>query len=298
MVSVVARFLSTRLRCSVPPSITALLCLVVLSACSREPAPEPDTIYGRGGETLWIDVADGRLKSEVYATTSRSEHPLLVVVLHGDVYNPTPSYQYAFAQALTRGFDAPALPSHVRARFTNAPRTEDVVAVGLLRPGYTDNAGDRSAGERGRARGDNFTPTVVDAIADAVERLDQTFAARGVVLVGHSGGATIAANVLGRRPGVADAALLVACGCGPTRSLQPLDLAPNVRRDVVVRLLAGAEDETVPPEYSRTYAAALQRRGVDAEVTIVPGLGHNIMFQPVVFAALERLLSLPAFAGG
>jgi pimeloyl-ACP methyl ester carboxylesterase len=279
-------------------SITALSCLVVLSACSREPAPEPDAIYGRGGETLWIEVADGRLKSKVYATTSRSEQPLLVVVLHGDLYNPTPSYQYAFAQALARGFDAPALPAHVRARFTNPPRIDDVVAVGLLRPGYTDNAGDRSAGERGRARGDNFTPMVVDAIADAVEQLHKTFTARGVVLVGHSGGATIAANILGRRPDVADAALLVACGCGPTRSLQPLDLAPGVRRDVVVRLLVGSEDETTPPDQSRTYATTLQRHGVDAEMTVVPGLGHNIMFQPVIFAALERLLSRPVFAGG
>ena len=279
-------------------STAALLCVVLGSACSREPALEPDAIHGRGGETLWLDVAGGRLKSEVYTTPRRSEHPLLVVVLHGDLYNPTPSYQYAFAQALTHGFDAPALPERVRARFAGALRIDDIVAVGILRPGYTDNAGDRSAGRRGDARGDNFTPEVVDAVADAAQNLERRFAARAVILVGHSGGATIAANVLGRRPDVADAALLVACGCGPTRSLQPIDLVPDVQRDVVVRLLVGAEDDTTPPEHSRTYATALQRRGVDAQVTVVPGLGHNIMFQPVVFAALERLLSSSAFVGG
>jgi pimeloyl-ACP methyl ester carboxylesterase len=261
----------------------------------REQTPVPDQIYGRGGETLWIDVANGRLKAESYATRNRSEHPILVVVLHGDLFNPTPSYQYAFAQALTDGFDAPALPDAVRKRFGDAPPIDDVAAVGILRPGYTDNAGDRSDGERGDARGDNFTPAVVDAIAAAVESLERKFSARAVALVGHSGGATIAANVLGRHPDVADGALLVACGCGPTRSLQPMDLAPGVRRDVIVRMVVGADDETTPPQQSRDYASALQQRGIDASVVVAPGLGHNIMFQPIVFGVLEQLLSMPAF---
>ena len=265
-----------------------VLCGVLLTACSQ---PEADSIFGRGGTTQWIDVPQGRLKADVYSTTRLSARPVLVVVLHGDLFNPTPSYQYAFAQALTQGFDAPVMPDRVRARLGRHPDVADVVAAGLLRPGYTDNAGDLSDGERGDARGDNFTAEVTGAVATAVRTLKQRYMARRVVLVGHSGGATIAAIVLGRHPEVADAALLVACGCGATRSLQPLDFVSGVRRGIIVRLLVGEQDEVTPAELSQRYAVALQKRGVDARVTVLPGLGHNIMFTQPVFAEIASLLN-------
>jgi pimeloyl-ACP methyl ester carboxylesterase len=267
-----------------------VLCGVLLAGCGRS---EADSIFGRGGETQWIDVPEGRLKTSVYSTTSLSARPVLVIVLHGDLFNPTPSYQYAFAQALTQGFDAPAVPDRVRARLGEHPDVHDVVAAGLLRPGYTDNAGDQSDGDRGDARGDNFTADVTDAVAAAIRTLKERYKARRVVMVGHSGGATITAIVLGRHPGLADAALLVACGCGATRSLQPLDFVSKVRRDIVVRLLVGDQDEVTPPELSQRYAGALQKRGVDAQVVILPGLGHNVMFTRPVFTEVARLLNEP-----
>ena len=268
-------------------AILFVLCVTVLGCRSRSGA---DTAFGRGGEVQWIEVPDGRLKAEVYSSTPLSARPVLVIVLHGDLFNPTPSYQYAFAQALTQGFDAPAMPDRVRARLGVHPHLDDVVAAGLLRPGYVDNTGDRSDGDRGDARGDNYTAEVTSDIARAVRALKERFMARRVVFVGHSGGATIAALVLGQHPDLADAALLVACGCGPTRSLQPLDLASGVRRDVIVRLLVGKEDEVTPPDLSLRYAEVLQKRGVDAQLTVLPGLGHNIMLTQPVFTEAARLL--------
>ncbi len=101
----------------------------------------------------------------------------------------------------------------------------------------------------GMAVGDNYTPEVVDAVATVARRLESMHDASAVVLVGHSGGGTIAANVLGRHPDVADAALLVGCGCDPeawrarmraqqpnsiwderTASLMPLSLVGGVAR--------------------------------------------------------------------
>ena len=267
---------------------TLVLWSVLLAGCSQ---PEADPIFGRGGKTQWIGVPQGRLKADVYSTTPLSARPVLVIVLHGDLFNPTPSYQYAFAQALTQGFDAPVMPDSVRARLDRHPDVDDVVAAGLLRPGYTDNAGDLSDGERGDARGDNFTAEVTDAVAAAIRTLKERYMARRVVMVGHSGGAAIAAIVLGRHPQVADAALLVACGCGATRSLQPLDFVSGVRRGITVRLLVGEQDEVTPAELSHRYAAVLQKRGLDAQVTVLPGLGHNIMFTQPVFAEIASLLS-------
>jgi pimeloyl-ACP methyl ester carboxylesterase len=266
------------------------LCAVLLTACSR---PQADSIFGRGGKAQWIDVPEGRLKAQVYSTTPLSARPTLVIVLHGDVFNPTPSYQYAFAQALTQGFEAPAMPGRVRARLGTHPDVRDVVAAGLLRPGYTDNAGDRSDGTRGEARGDNYTAEVTDAIATAVRALKHQFMPRRVVLAGHSGGATIAAIVLGRHPDLADAALLVGCGCGVTRSLQPLDVTARVRRDVTVRLLVGEDDDVTPPDLSVRYGNVLARQGVDAQVSVLPGLGHNIMFTRPVFTEMASLLDHP-----
>ncbi|MGH9240229.1 MAG: alpha/beta hydrolase [Vicinamibacterales bacterium] len=263
------------------------LCGLFVAGCSMSAA---DPIYGRNGETQWIDVLQGKLKAEVYSARPLSARPTLVIVLHGDLFDPTPSYQYAFAQALTQGFDAPVMPDGVRARLGKHERVADVVAAGFLRPGYTDNVGDRSDGERGDARGDNFTADVTDAVAMGVRTLKERFRARRVILVGHSGGATIAAIVLGRYPDVADAALLVACGCGATRSLQPLDFASGIRQGITVRLLVGDHDEVTPPDLSHRYSGVLRKRGVDAEVTVLPGLGHNIMFTSPVFAEAARLL--------
>lgn len=260
----------------------------ILLACGS--GPDADSIFGRGGEAQWIDVSGGRLKTEVYSSPRLSAHPVLVVVLHGDLFNPTPSYQYAFAQALTQGFDAPEMPERVRARLGVRPHVEDVVAAGLLRPGYADNAGDRSDGNRGDAGGDNYTVDVTNDVATAIRVLKERFMARRVVLAGHSGGATIAALVLGQHPDLADAALLVACGCGATQSLQPLDLASAIRRDVTVRLLVGQDDDVTPPDVSIRYAEVLRKRGADAQVTVLPGLGHNIMFTEPVFTEVARLL--------
>jgi pimeloyl-ACP methyl ester carboxylesterase len=272
---------------SVHHSGLLVLCCVLAAGCST---PAGDPIYGRNGETQWIDVPQGKLKAEVYTAAPLSARPLLVVVLHGDLFDPTPSYQYAFAQALTQGFDAPVMPDGVRARLGTHERVDDVVAAGLLRPGYTDNAGDRSDGDRGDARGDNFTTDVTDAVATGVRTLKERFKARRVILVGHSGGGTIAAIVLGRHRDVADAALLVGCGCGTTRSLQPLDFASGIRQGITVRLLVGDHDEVTPPDVSRRYADVLRKRGVDVQVTALPGLGHNIMFTAPVFAEAARLL--------
>jgi predicted esterase len=286
-----------------------LLLSCVMVACSRPARPTPDAADGRGGEKAWIAVSEGRLKTEAYSGAQLTANPTLLVILHGDLPDPTPSYQYAFAQVVTQGIEAPLLPQNVRARLAGWKPLVDVVAVGVLRPGYIDNAGDRSDGDMGHAAGDNFTPEVIDAIAHAIDSLKERFAARHVIIVGHSGGAAIAADVLGRHPASADAALLVACGCdpdggrarmrqirgspiwkGPTRSLQPLDLVPKIRHGVVVRLVVGEKDDVALPEPSQRYADALRARGIDADITIVPSLGHNILLTQPALAALADLV--------
>jgi len=60
-----------------------VLCCVLLAGCGRS---ESDSIFGRGGKTQWIAVPEGRLKADVYSTTTLNAHPVLVIVLHGPVH--------------------------------------------------------------------------------------------------------------------------------------------------------------------------------------------------------------------
>lgn len=164
-------------RFSVQPAIPVCIAVVsglLISACAREPESTPDPIFGRGGRTQWVEVADGRLKTEIYTTAPLSAHPTLLVVLHGDLPNPRPSYQYALAPAVTQGIEAPMMPEAVRIRLAKSIQVADVVAAGVLRPGYTDGKGDRSDGDMGEAVGDNYTPEVTDAIVDDCAQIESS----------------------------------------------------------------------------------------------------------------------------
>ena len=278
----------------------------------------PDTTSQIGGTTLWLDVAQGRVKAQVFAKEQVSDRPILVLILHGDIPDPRPDYQYLVAKAITLGWpDAPERSAELRAALGSDWHGDDVVAAGILRPGYADPSGDRSSGDMGRAIADNYTPEVVDAIASAVRQLREVYNARSVVLVGHSGGGAIVADILGRHPDVAEGALLVGCGCDPegwrsrmraqnpgpiwdepNPSIMPLSLVGQVSREAVVRLVVGAADDVVLPEDSRKYTEALQQRGVDARLTIEPGLGHNILVTAVAFRELGLLVQALAVDGG
>jgi poly(3-hydroxybutyrate) depolymerase len=179
-------------------TIASLFCCIAsLAACqpsTNQGSANAPTQASPDAETLWLRANGLRLKINVYRSAKLSSHPILIVVLHGDSPFKPPSYQYAFARKA-------------------AMKMDDVVVAALLRPGYADDTGDRSQGERGRTTGDNYTPEVVDAVAQAIDQLKAKFHPAGTVLVGHSGGAAITGNVLGRWPSEVNAGFLVACPC-------------------------------------------------------------------------------------
>jgi pimeloyl-ACP methyl ester carboxylesterase len=182
-------------------------------------SPQPQWTEHDGGVTRWIDVPAGRLKTRVYTQPTASGSPVLVLVLHGDLPDPPPSYQYEFAKVIV----------------DKANALTGIVAAGVLRPGYADPTGDRSSGDMGGAVADNYTPEVVDAVARAARELAKEYDAGAIVLVGHSGGAAIAANVLGRHPDVARGAVLVGCGCDPNGWRKRQRSGPATRRSAKPR---------------------------------------------------------------
>lgn len=241
-------------------------------------------------ETVWLQANGLRLKTKIYRGTKLSEHPILILVLHGDSPFAPPSYQYAFARQASEKMD-------------------DVVVAALLRPGYKDDAGDQSQGVRGKTTGDNYTPEVVDAVAQVIEQLKARFHPAATILAGHSGGAAITGNVLGRWPAAVNGALMVSCPCDlvawrrhmlkmqmnpiwlePVKSLSPVDLTDRVRPSVAVRMLVGAEDPVAPPELTQEYASALRKHGDNVTVTVLPGLKHDILLERPSFEALQSLI--------
>jgi pimeloyl-ACP methyl ester carboxylesterase len=265
--------------------LAAAILALAATAATAQPPPPP------AGQTVWVDIPAGRLKTRVFQSAKLSEHPVLVVLVHGDIPSPRQGL-YELAQAI-------------------AGLTDDVVAAGVLRPGYQDAQGETSSGKLGYAIGDNYTPEVVDAVDAAVRRLKAGYRPRRVVIIGHSGGGAISADLLGRHPGDVDAAVLLSCGCNPTEfmerwvrehpvfprnlpnpSLLPLDLAPKVSPKTRVRMVIGDKDDVVRLVDSQAYAKALQAHGVDAKLAIAPGAGHNDIFlAPETLAAINEILA-------
>jgi pimeloyl-ACP methyl ester carboxylesterase len=271
--------------------LLAALCAVAVAA----PAPADPDAPGPAGVTEWTTTPAGRLKAQVFVSPEAGDHPILIVVLHGDAPFSKPSYQYAFAR--------------------RAARAGDVVAAAILRPGYSDPSGDASSGERGLTTGDNYTRDRIDMIAGAIGELQRRRHARAVVLAGHSGGAAISADLLAVHPELARAALLVSCPCDvatwrahmksvqkvaiwdrPVSSLSPQDLASEVPKDDHVRMMVGAADAVAPPGLTRAYAAALSGRGVDVAVVELPGKEHEIFLEPAVQDELRVLVAVVAAA--
>jgi pimeloyl-ACP methyl ester carboxylesterase len=263
--------------------------------------PSGPTAASSLGETLWLTVNGLRLKTKIHESAKGNEHPVLVVVLHGDapglVLTPLPSraysrpsYQYRFALEASQKID-------------------NVVVAAILRPGHTDDTGEHSEGRKGMSVGDNYTPEVVDAVAGAIDQLKMKFHPAASVLVGHSGGAAITGDVIGRWPSEVNGALLVSCPCDvgswrmhmfkkqvfpmwlwPVKSLSPLALADKVAPSIHVRMVVGSKDDVTPVNLTEEYAEALRKRGDDVQVTIAPGLPHMMLLEPVAYEQLKELV--------
>ena len=238
----------------------------------------------------WVQGGPYRLKVAISKSPTQTDAPTLVVVLHGDSPFAKPDYQDRFAAAVARAHS-------------------NTVVAAILRPGYTDPAGRTSDGERGQTTGDNWNAQNTDALAAAIATLRDQFHSPRLVLVGHSGGAALSANILARHPGLAQAALLVSCPCdvpswrahmlrkagfegfrGDIQTLSPLALVDGLSPKVRIQLIVGEQDDVAPPALTQAYAAALQKRGIAAATQVLSGEGHDILLRPEVLKALGPLL--------
>lgn len=252
---------------------------------SEAPAVEYHARRAEGGEIVGREF--GFLVDKQPFWRSVAKRPL-IVVLHGDAPFRNPGYQYAFASMLEK-----AVPG--------------VVIDALLRPGYSDPYGLKSDGDRGFATGENYTAEVVSDIAKSIDRTTNNYTFSSVFLVGHSGGAAIAADVAALNPGLIDRLYLVGCPCDvpafrkhmasaqhdpmwllPVRSLSPMDTLDQMQKGTVITAISGSDDPITLPIYARAYIEKAKARGLDATMITIPGEGHEILLDPRVIEIIAH----------
>lgn len=206
----------------------------------------------------------------------------LVIYLHGD--NGTGGSSYM---------------SQVASHFTKADR----VNIAIIRPGYFDNEGHFSGGNslgvssfQVAGRLDNYTKENISIIGHAIENLKQHYQPKRLLLVGHSGGAAIAALLLNEFPGVADGALLINCPTDIKRwrpdwhnSLSPIEHIDHIPHKTVVQLITGADDDVVWPELAKKYTEVLAKKGVHATFYLGLGMGHNFSNEQTRAIAIKAI---------
>ncbi len=200
-----------------------------------------------------------------YGAQTAGPSPTLVVVLHGDGSSGAPpEYHDAIAESLV---------------------ASGVVAIGMIRPGYTSK--DDRTSDGSSIRSDHYTAENIDAVADAISKLKAHYKAQKTVMIGHSGGAATTGVVIGRHAGLVDRALLISCPCDiarwrsmgfrrPWSSLSPSDFSAKVPATTKVLAITGELDDNTAPILAKDYAAALAAQGVNARFAIIPGASHNV----------------------
>lgn len=232
------------------------------------------------------------LQTRLFGESKRDAIRTLIVVLHGDAPSGERADPYGFAE---RAVDA--IPHSA--------------ALAIIRPGYGDSEGNRSAGERGKGVGDNYTLDQLKQVGDAILAAKAQLPQARVVVVGDGGGAAIAADLAGIRPKLIDGIVLVSCPCtlpewrkymkkqAPrggwqtvSSSLDPLKTAGGVQPGLRAAMLVGAQDKVTPDKFSRPYAEALALRGIATDYRIVPQAGRLTLNDPQVLEATQKLVSL------
>jgi predicted esterase len=137
----------------------------------------------------WVQTSKGFLHIQTYKNITSIDSINLFVIIHGDAPFEKPDYQYRMAQKI-------------------ASDNRNSVAVGILRPGYTDPANNTSNGIKGFTTGDNYTLEVIQAIAETIELLKNKYKPAKIILIGHSGGAAIAGDIIGMRPPTSEYSIL------------------------------------------------------------------------------------------
>ena len=238
------------------------------------------------------DSTSAGLFFSTYVSSERLNDPVMVLVLHGDAPFNNPSYQYAIARKI-------------------AEENNNIVSIGILRPGYTDNEGNHSEGERGNATGDNYTKEVLESIHKLSLDLVKKYSPSKIVLIGHSGGAAISANLLAEYSNLYSDAVLIACPCDlqlwrehmkelqpeakiwdlAVNSLSPIEELKRIDDSAQLIVVHGNNDKIVPINIAIQYVNELESNSKKVNFIKLENQGHEIASNKRVFEIIKELIT-------
>ena len=267
-----------------------LLIISVLSSCN---ARTQNNNCDRKDTLNYISTQNGYLYVKTFKSDSIGLNSNLLIVIHGDApFNP-PSYQYKLSKKISE-------------------QVNNTVIVSILRPGYKDNEGNKSDGKRGLTTGDNYTEEVINSLTSVIKELKNRFKPSRTLIVGHSGGAAISANIVSLTPNLADKAILVSCPCDveafrksmalkqpfygawrdSVKSISPINIINKICVKTDITLIHGQQDDIVPFEIAETYYKQLKSNNIKAEIIKVEGAGHEILLSDPVITIIKSKLIL------
>ncbi len=233
----------------------------------------------------WVVGEDECLRVITHITGDSASPDALVVYLHGDGYRGGPS---DYLQHTASKIDK-----------------KNVAHVTLMRPGYYDSENHSSTGisNRKSKRGTNYNSHNVKEIALAIQKLKEYHKPNKTIVVGHSGGAAIAALILGRHPTITDGAILAACPCNVNKwvqmagsksgvgALSPQDYVEQIRPDASVIALTGTNDKNTFPVLAVEYIEKLKMTNINARYIAVDGETHGgVARSPEFYRAISEIL--------
>jgi pimeloyl-ACP methyl ester carboxylesterase len=265
--------------------------IILITAINKTQGQTLSKNCSKSDSLQWVATSIGCLHYYTFKGDSISAQPNLVIVLHGDAPFNNPGYQYSMAKQV-------------------ASKNKNSIAIGLLRPGYMDPDGNTSDGKRGLTTGDNYTLEIMEAIEDAIGYFKMIYQPANTILVGHSGGAAITADIIALKPGLIDKAVIVSCPCDlglwrkymsqqqpnvpqwkdSVGSISPISVVNKISKNTEVVVITGEKDDVAPTELSTKFYDALKSNGVHSTLIRIPNEGHEILLNDSVFSAIKTLL--------
>ncbi|WP_187367251.1 alpha/beta fold hydrolase [Massilia mucilaginosa] len=277
----------------VTASIVAAVALLLQAACAiTSPLQRLQQADALAEAMGWQrkTVQGGLLPLTVYAPNTALSAPTLTVYIEGDGLawlnagtvspDPTPVHPVALQLALRHPHGA---------------------AVYLARPCQFQPGALPAACRSALWTSARYGPEVIDSMDAALDQLMRQSGARRLVLVGFSGGGSVAALLAARR---ADVTLLLTVaanldtaqwtrlqGLAPLAgSFNPADHAAQLA-PVPQHHWVGADDDVVPPAVLASFAARFPA-GATPALTVVQGYGHACCWQ-ASWAAMVRAVLPP-----
>jgi acetyl esterase/lipase len=150
---------------------------------------------------------------------------------------------------------------------------------------------------------------VIDELAATIQLLKSRRGTSRILLVGHSGGAALAADIAALNRGLVKHVFLVSCPCDvpafrrhmaqlqwsplwllPTRSLSPMRTLDQMEKNTAVTAISGGNDPIALPQYAESYVAKARQLGISASMIVLAGKGHEILNDPAVISQIAKSL--------